>query len=110
GIAKNGVMPWKIPDDERYFTEQTKRFGGAVLTGGVTYRDGYKSRPLRDRENYIVTHGNTPIEGATVVNDLQAFLTEGGDKDLWVAGGAAVFEQVIDQADELYITYIDADF
>jgi dihydrofolate reductase len=48
----------------------------------------------------------------TLVHDLEKFLDDFQDKDLWVAGGAKVFEQVIrlGKADELYITHIDADF
>ncbi|HUY85306.1 MAG TPA: dihydrofolate reductase [Candidatus Dormibacteraeota bacterium] len=111
GIAKHGYMPWNIPEDEQFFTDQTKTFGGHVLTGGVTFRGTY-SGPLKDRHNYILTHDPTPIKGAVVVNDLTKLLAEWGDKDLWVSGGSQVFEEVMraGRADELYLTLIDADF
>jgi dihydrofolate reductase len=109
GMAKNGIMPWNIPDDEAYFTAKTKSLGGNVLTGGVTFREAYKGKPLADRQNFILTHGADPIEGATVVNDLDEFLRDFND-ELWVAGGAKVFESLITRADELYLTHIDADF
>jgi dihydrofolate reductase len=110
GIAKNGRIPWKIPEDEQYFTDQTKLYGGHVLSGAATFKTYHG--PLSDRHNYILTHSPAPIEGATVVNDLTVFLNEFQNKDLWVAGGAAVFDEVIkaDAADELYLTHIDADF
>jgi dihydrofolate reductase len=112
GLAKKGIMPWWIPEDEKYFTDQTKTHGGHVLTGGTTFRNTYKAKPLADRQNYILTHQDEPIEGARVVHDLGKFLDGFQDKDLWVAGGAAVFEQVMQagKADELYVTHIDADF
>lgn len=115
GIAKNGGMPWSIPEDERYFTTQTKTRGGNVLTGGKTFRDTYKGRPLKDRQNYILTHSDEPIPGATVVHDLGPLLDEFAgkkDHDLWISGGAAVFKEIMDagKADELYLTHIDADF
>lgn len=111
GIAKHGFMPWSIPEDEQYFTDKTKSDGGLVLTGGTTFRQTYHG-PLAGRQNYILTHDTTPIEGATVVNDLDKFLRDFKDKDVWVAGGAKVFEEIIkaSQADELYLTHIDADF
>jgi dihydrofolate reductase len=111
GVAKNGIIPWKIPEDEQYFTDQTKRFGGHVLTGGVTFRNTYHG-PLQDRQNFILTHDETPIPGVTLVHDLKTFLDSYKDKELWVAGGAAVFEQVLElgNGDELYLTHIDADF
>lgn len=112
GIAKNGAMPWSIPEDERYFTDQTKMYGGHVLSGAKTFWEAYKGKPLKGRHNYILTHDNTPIEGAILVHDLQAFLDTFKDKDLWVAGGAAVFKEVMDagKADELYLTHIEGDF
>jgi dihydrofolate reductase len=112
GLAKNGVIPWSIPEDEQYFTDQTKTYGGNVLTGFTTFKNTYTHGPLADRQNYILTHDTTPIEGVTLVHDLEKFLDDFQDKDLWVAGGAKVFEQVIrlGKADELYITHIDADF
>ena len=112
GIAKNGGMPWSIPEDEKYFTTQTNTFGGNVLTGGKTFRDTYKNKPLVDRQNYILTHKDTPISDVVVVHDLTKLLDEFKDKDLWVSGGAEVFKQIMnmDRADELYITHIDADF
>ena len=113
GIGKHGIIPWSIPIDEQYFTDQTKSHGGHVLTGGVTFRETYHG-PLKDRHNYILTHDDAPIDGVTLVHDLAKFLQEfaANGQDLWVAGGAKVFEQVIElgKADELYITYIDADF
>lgn len=115
GIAKHGVMPWSIPEDEAYFTTQTKTRGGNVLTGGKTFRGNYKSRPLVNRRNYILTRHDEPIPGATVVHDLDPLLDEFAgkkDHDLWVSGGAEVFEQIMQagKADELYLTHIDADF
>lgn len=112
GIGKHGGLPWSIPEDEAYFTRQTKTFGGNVLTGGRTFRDTYHSRPLVKRQNYILTRHDLNIPGAIPVHDLHAFLEEFNDKDLWVAGGSEVFEEIIKagKADELYLTHIDADF
>lgn len=110
GLAKHGILPWSIPDDENYFTEQTKLFGGNVLTGGRTFRETYHG-PLADRQNFILTRQTDPIEGVTIVHDLLDFL-KNFNHDLWIAGGANLFEQAINAgyADELYLTHIDANF
>ena len=111
GVAKHGFMPWSIPEDERYFTDQTKLYGGNVLTGGVTFSGTYHG-PLAGRQNFILTRKLEPITGATVVNNLNEFMKSFSGQELWVAGGANVFEQVMvaGYADELYLTEIDADF
>jgi dihydrofolate reductase len=109
GLARHGILPWSIPEDEQYFTDQTKQHGGDVLTGAKTFKQTYHG-PLTDRHNFILTHDATPIPGVTLVHDLDKFLQEFHDKDLWVAGGATVFAATIKSADELYLTHIDADF
>jgi dihydrofolate reductase len=111
GMAKKGFQPWSIPDDEQYFAEKTKSDGGIVLIGRTTF-ETFKNGPLAGRQNYVLTHSTDPIEGVTLVHDLDKFLDDFHDKDVWVVGGAAVFEGVmkLGKADELYVTHIDADF
>jgi dihydrofolate reductase len=110
GMAKRGFQPWYIPEDEKYFTDQTKSLGGIVLVGNTTFKTFHG--PLAGRENYILTRHDTMIKGVHVVHDLATFLEDFKDKDVWVVGGAAVFDQVMQagNADILYITHIDADF
>lgn len=110
GIAKQGYQPWSIPNDANYFTTQTKQFGANVLVGSTTFKT-FKG-PLPDRHNFILTRDKTPIEGTELVHNLEHFLKDYQDKDLWVIGGANVFSQVLElgKGDELYLTYIDADF
>lgn len=110
GIGKCGCIPWKIPGDERYFTDQTKKYGGITLTGRVTY-DMF-SGPLKDRRNFVLTRMRELILGVEVINDLEDFLQSPivKEQDLWVVGGASVFDQTIGRADELYLTPIDAAF
>ncbi len=110
GLAKQGFQPWNIPDDEKYFNDHTKSHGGNVLIGAITFKT--IGRPLVERQNYVLTRDKTPVEGVELVHDLESFLKDYKDRDLWVVGGANVFSQVIgaDKADELYITHIEADF
>lgn len=110
GLAKQGFQPWHIPEDEQFFTEQTKRYGGIALIGSTTFKT-FKG-PLADRQNYVLTRDKEPIEGVELVHDLNKFLKDFQDQDVWVIGGANVFSQVIEagKADELYITHIEAEF
>src|ERR1700679_1620258 len=81
GVAKGGLQPWYIPEDERYFGEQTKKNGGAVLVGSTTFKTFHE--PLAGRQNYVLTSDRTPITGAELVNDLEKFLKDFQNKDLW---------------------------
>lgn len=107
GMAKNWVQPWFVPDDEKYFLEQTKQYGGEVLMGSRTYE--VIGHPLKDRHNYIVTRDAVMVPGAEVVNDLDSFM-QNWKRDLWVIGGGSIFSQTLKYADELYVTHIDAEF
>jgi dihydrofolate reductase len=110
GIAKQGFLPWYIPEDEAFFTEQTKLYGGNALVGNTTFKTFHG--PLAERHNYVLTHDKTPIAGAELIHDLEKFLRDMADQDIWVIGGANVFAQVMElgKADELYLTRIQADF
>lgn len=110
GMAKQGIFPWYIPEDEEYYDKQTRTYGGNVLMGNTTFKTLHG--PMPDRRNYVLTHDKTPISGVELVHDLDKFLKDFQDTDLWVIGGANVFSQVMqaDRADELYITHIEADF
>ena len=107
GFAKDGVIPWKLPTDEQYFTSQTKKYGGIVLMGRKTF-DSIRT-PLKGRENFVWTRNQDfQADGVTPVYDLDPFLSQ--HENIWVIGGRALFEETIDVADELYITEIEADF
>ena len=107
GIAKRGVQPWFIPEDEQYFVNKTKTHGGNILVGSTTFK--LFKHPLSERRNFVVTRHAEPISGAEVVNDLEAFLESFTD-DLWIIGGTEIFEQTLAMADELYVTAIAANF
>lgn len=108
GIARDGVQPWDLPEDVAYFNAQTKTHGANILVGSTTFK--LFDEPLAGRTNYVVTRHDDPIPGAIVVHDVRKFLQS--VDDIWVIGGAALYEQVIGEqlADELYITHIDANF
>lgn len=108
GIARQGVQPWHIARDEQYFKEQTISHGGVVLMGRHTFKA--IGHPLKDRLNVVLSHQPPKYDvGVWYANDLESFLAS-SKTDVWVIGGAAVFEQTLGLADELYLTKIAANF
>jgi len=107
GISKHDHQPWNIPLDEAYFTNQTSLFGSNILMGNTTFN--VIGHPLKNKHNYVLSHNQSPMDGAEIVNDLNQFLAN-FKHDLWVIGGAQLFELTIAHANQLYITKIDADF
>ena len=55
GIGKNGILPWNIPNEMKYF--QSVTIGNIVVMGRTTYFSiPEKFRPLSNRLNLVLTN------------------------------------------------------
>ncbi len=107
GIATESGIPWKLPGDTAYFHEQTAR--GLILMGWATYNEF--AAPLHGRENFVLTTGPGPLRtGFRAIGSLDKLVTANRGDDVWVIGGAAVFAETINEADELFLTQVVGDF
>jgi dihydrofolate reductase len=106
GMAKSGQQMVALPDDEAYFGKQTKKYGGNVLMGQRTF--AVIGHTLPDRHNFVASHSPLPV-GVTAVADAVDF-AQNFTENLWVIGGASIFGQTIDLADELYLTHVEANY
>jgi dihydrofolate reductase len=107
GIATSTGIPWKLAGDSAYFRKMT--LTGEIVMGGATYQEF--AAPLHDRENFVLTTRPGALrDGFRAVGSLDQLRAERPDQDIWVIGGAAVYAGTIDDADELFITQVLADF
>lgn len=105
GIADEKGIPWHVPSDRRYIREKTE--GGSLLMGYETYLEF--TQPLSSRQNYVLTDGLEPLrDGFEPVKDLDHFM-KNPPADLWVFGGAGLFDRTLKYVDELYVTTIEGD-
>lgn len=106
GFATEEGIPWKLPSDHKYYLDNVR--GNIVLMGYQTYLNhDYK---IHKREEYVLTSRDEQLrDGFIAVNSLEKFL-KNQQEDIWVLGGQSLFEQVVPQADELYLTQINGDF
>lgn len=108
GIAKDGIQPWNLPSELRYFKEVTQQHGGVVIMGRKTWE--VIGHPLAGRTNIVVSrHSLAKTLGVTVIHDLQKYLAT-LQTDAWVIGGTEIFQQTLPIASELYVTEINHDF
>jgi len=114
GIGFNTKIPWYIPEDFKWFKRQTT--GKIVVMGTTTYFSlPNEVRPLPDRINYVLCgeceyHDRIKKEGTKVfVNYLQV-LELAEDNEVFIIGGASLYNLFIDKVDYLYITKIDKEF
>ncbi len=110
-IGVNGRIPWHLPDDMKWFRQQT--LGKPVIMGRKTFESiPDRFRPLPGRHNIVLSrHNDYEAEGVTAVHSIEAALAAAGDvAEIVVIGGAELYAQVLPQADRLYLTLIDAEF
>jgi dihydrofolate reductase len=108
GIANEHGIPWqgKLPSDVAYF--RAKTIHSSVMMGYGWYVE--QNKPLADRQNLVTTTKPEALrEGFEKVSDARDYLQK-TTKDVWVGGGSGLFTSILDLADELYLTRIEADF
>lgn len=108
GMANDHGIPWagKIPSDVEYFRDLTKH--ATVLMGYGTYVEFDK--PLSLRRNLVATTKDEQLRpGFKPVHDAIKFLKE-ATENIWVIGGAGLFQSTLPLADELHITQLEGDF
>jgi dihydrofolate reductase len=107
GIATDSGIPWKLPGDTAYFHEKTAT--GVIVMGWATYTEF--AAPLHGRENFILTSRSEPLRaGFRPIGSLDELPTDHPDQDIWVIGGATVYEETIGEAGELLLTQVVGDF
>lgn len=104
-IGNENRMPWHLPADLKWFKQKT--LGSPVIMGRKTFES--IGRPLPGRLNIILTRNpELQIDGCTVVNTPEQALKAAGDvPEVFITGGAYLYELFLEQADRLYLTQID---
>ena len=104
-LGLNGDLVFRIKEDMHFF--KTITTGHPVLMGAKTCA----SLPgaLAGRTNYVLTHHSNKLPaGFIAVSDLEVFIKEHQDENIFVIGGAKVYELLLPYADEIYLTEVDA--
>ncbi|GAA4103385.1 dihydrofolate reductase [Nonomuraea soli] len=101
-IGRDGTLPWHLPEDLKHF--RTLTAGTTVLMGRRTWESlPPRFRPLPGRRNLVLSRSQQ--EGVETFPDLrQALAVASGD--VWVIGGAAVYQAALPFADRIVVTEI----
>ncbi|MFY0580643.1 dihydrofolate reductase [Cystobacter fuscus] len=106
-IGRDNTLPWRLPADLQRFKRLT--LGHTLLMGRKTYES--IGRPLPGRTMLVVTrqHGWAP-EGIEVAHSLEEALARARGDEIFLAGGAQLYEQAMDRVRRLYLTRIDREY
>lgn len=118
GIGKNGVMPWSFHKETEHFKKITLEVSSpdqknAVVMGRTTwYSLPEKFRPLKDRENIVLTFekdDQIPMEQKFSLEEAIADLKNNPQIDkIFIIGGASVYRYSLEKIDldGIYLTKI----
>jgi len=106
-IGVNNTLPWHLPEDLKRFRALT--MGHHIIMGRKTYDS--LGRLLPGRTTVIVTRNeNYKVEGALVANSLEAAIALcENDDEVFLIGGAELYQAGLKLAHKLYITEIELD-
>ena len=102
-IGKEGKMPWKIPGEQRQFKDLTT--GHVVVMGRTSYEE--IGHPLPNRTNIVVS--KTKVfsgENLYTVKSLKEAIERAGQEEIFIAGGAELFQEALPLANKIYMTYV----
>lgn len=109
GIGNQNELLVRIPADQRFFRETTT--GKYVIMGRKTLESFPGGQPLKNRTNIVITKDiNYQVKDAIVVHSINEALEQVKDvptEDVYVIGGASIYEQMLDLCDVAHVTKID---
>lgn len=104
-IGRNGKLPWSEPEDRAQYEEKTR--GATVIMGRRTWDE--LGTPLPGRTNIVVSRVFDPPPGVHRAADLDeaiAIAERAGQGEVFVIGGARLFEAAAPRARRVYLTEI----
>ncbi len=102
--AKNDLL-WRLPNDMKRFKELTT--GHTVIMGRKTFESLPKGA-LPNRTNVVITRNPKAVfKDCEIFDNLDTAISRHkNENEVFIIGGANVYEQAMDFADKLYITYV----
>ncbi len=103
-IGLNNQMPWHLSADLKHFKQIT--MGSPIIMGRKTFEA--IGRPLPGRTNIIVSRNpQYQAENCLLFPQLEAALNHCQQHDeVFIIGGATLYEQTLERAHKIYLTQI----
>jgi dihydrofolate reductase len=107
-IGKDNQLIWNLPADLRMF--KTLTMGHSIVMGRKTFDS--IGRPLPGRRSIVITRQkHYKADGCKVVHSLDEAMAEvSHEEEVFIIGGAQIFELAMDLADKIYLTKIAHSF
>lgn len=111
-IGLGGGLLVRIPNDHKNFRQET--MGKVVVLGRKTLETFPQGMPLGGRTNIILsTDTEYKVKDACVVHSKEELLEElkkYNDNEVYIIGGASVYDMMLPYCDVAYVTKIDHNY
>ena len=107
-IGKDNKLIWNLPADLRLFKNLT--MGHTIVMGRKTFDS--IGKPLPGRKSIVITRQRDyEVDGCQVVHSLEkALKMVEKEEEVFIVGGAQIFELAMALADRIYLTRINHSF
>lgn len=108
-IGKDNDLLWHISADLKRFKLLTT--GHTIVMGRRTF-DSLPKKPLPKRRNIVLTHAiDFHPEGVEVAHNInELLLMIEGEEEVFVMGGATIYQQLLPYTSKLYVTWVHHSF
>ena len=103
-IGNKGCIPWKIKGEQKRFKELTT--GNVVIMGRRSYEE--IGKPLPNRTTIVISSTqNYDGENCMTAKSVAEAIEMAGERDIYISGGARVYEEALPLVEKMYITEVD---
>lgn len=101
-IGAGNRIPWHLPEDFQWFKQTTT--GHVLVMGRKTFAS--IGRPLPNRETMVLSRSDFRHPGVKTIRSLEELPPLAGERQVFICGGAQIYEQVLPQCAELLLTLV----
>ena len=119
-IGTQGGLPWELPEDMKFFRDQTKNH--VMIMGRKTF-DSFGGKPLPNRYHIVITRDpsslkyqaneKSPVHVVKSVEEAVQFakgLTSQWGDEVFIIGGGEIYKQTMSIVDKIFLTVIHREF
>ncbi|MEO6183766.1 MAG: dihydrofolate reductase [Verrucomicrobiota bacterium] len=101
-IGNGNKIPWYLPEDFKWFKKMTT--GQIVVMGRKTFES--IGKPLPNRTTIVLSRTDFRYPGVRTVSDLRQIDLENETREVFICGGAQIYEQALPLCSDLYLTLV----
>ena len=101
-IGNGNQIPWHLPEDFKWFKGVTS--GNVIVMGRKTFDS--IGKPLPNRETIVLSRSAFSFPGVKTISSLDELPSLTGNKQVFICGGAQIYEQTLPLCSELFLTLV----